>query len=43
VIKRLLLTALEKKLKCEIKELKKSLNKSNGRLKEKDEIFKRIR
>ena len=36
-------SALEKKLTCELKELRSSLKKSNGRLKEKDEMLKRIR
>ena len=36
-------TALDQKLRCEIKELKSSLNKSNGRLKEKDHMLKMIR
>ena len=33
----------ENKLRCEIKELKSSLNKSNAQLKEKDETLKKIR
>jgi hypothetical protein len=36
-------TALEKRLRCEIKELKSYLDKNNVRLKEKDQMLKRIR